>query len=78
MMISISLPPGFGNGLAYLLRDFHGNDIVAVHILVVKPAVGRSHKILIFDVNEPFGPSNGLRIGPHNGIVHRPAFFGGE
>ena len=39
-------------------------------VLVVQPAVGRAHEVLIFDVDEPLGLADGRGVGPRYGVVH--------
>lgn len=69
------VPSSRGDCFADLLGYFHRDDIVAVDILVVQPSVCWSHEILVFYVDEAFGPSNGCGVGPRNWIVHRAAFL---
>ena len=47
-----SLPLACLNALANLLRDLHRNDVVAVDILVVYPAVRRADKVLKEDQSQ--------------------------
>ncbi len=44
-------------------------------ILIVEPAVGRPHEVLVLDVDEPLGAPDGGREGPRDGVVHRAAFL---
>ena len=57
------------------LRDFHWNDVVAVHILVVQPPVRGPHEILVLDVDEPLCPPDGRGVGPGDGVVHGAALL---
>ena len=43
--------------------------------LIIEPSVCRTHKILVLDVDETFGATDGGREGPRDGVVDRTALF---
>ena len=68
-------PPSSVDALADLLCDLHGDDVVAVDVLVVEPPVRRSHEVLILDVDEPPRPSDGGRVSAGDRVVHGAALL---
>ena len=73
--ICLHPPSARSDALANLLRDLHGNDVVAVDVLVVQPSVGRAHEVLVLDVDEPLGLADGRRVGAGNRVVHGTALL---
>ena len=63
-------PPSGVDALADLLCDLHGDDVVAVDVLVVEPAVRRPHEVLVLHVDEPLGAPDGRRVGARDRVVH--------
>ena len=68
-------PPSSVDALADLLGDLHGDDVVAVDVLVVEPAVRRPHEVLVLHVDEPLGAPDGRRVGARDRVVHGAALL---
>ena len=72
---SLSIPPVGVYRVADLLRDLHGDDVVAVDVLVVQPAVGRAHEVLVLDVDEVPRLADGRDVGARDRVLHRAALL---
>lgn len=46
-----------------------------MNILIVQPAVGRAHEVLILDVDESLGLPDGRRVGSGDRVVHGATFL---
>ena len=68
-------PPSSVDALADLLGDLHGDDVVAVDVLVVEPPVRRPHEVLVLHVDEPLGAPDGRRVGARDRVVHGAALL---